>query len=679
MLSSLGVDQEEGERVHNKRSPLSQLLVTVGVCPFCLRKSFFSLPCKVFVSAHPPSTSPSSPAEKDLPAALTPKPAVRALAPVVHLAWAYKSQWFFAFFFLGLAAAATLSVPYVFRVLVDQGLQDVGALHTPFLWLLAVSVVLAVATALRFYFMSWLGERVVADLRTRVYAQVLRQPPAYFETLQTGEVLSRLTADTTLVQTLVGTSISLSLRSLVLFGGGVTMMLLTSPFLAGLMVVLLILVILPVLALGRKVRTVSKDSQDRVADTSALAGEVLNAMTTVQAFGREAYEEARYAKTVADAFTTARRRITTRSLLTAVAIVLAFGVIVFVLWLGAREVVAGTMSAGQLAQFVLYAVLTAGSIAALAEVWGDLQRAAGATERLVALMTESPSPQNALSTQEPPADASGPSSTSSAAPPSRPLGPLAAPIRIRFEGVWFAYPSRPDHWAIADLSFDLPAGQTFALVGPSGAGKSTVLQLLLGFYRPQRGSILFNERPMEQWGLAAVRAAIGLVPQDPVIFSDNAWGNIRYGRLEASEAEVVSAAHAAFADGFLQALPQGYDTFLGERGLRLSGGQRQRLAIARAVLRNPPVLLLDEATSALDALSERAVQQALEQLLPGRTAMVVAHRLSTVRKAHQILVLDQGRLVAQASHGELLQQSPLYQQLAMHQFLDAVPPETPRA
>ena len=585
---------------------------------------------------------------------------MRALAPVVRLAWAYQSRWFLAFFFLGLAAAATLSVPYVFRVLVDQGLQDVEALHRPFVLLLAVSVVLAVATALRFYFMSWLGERVVADLRTRVYAQVLRQPPAYFETLQTGEVLSRLTADTTLVQTLVGTSISLSLRSLVLFAGGVTMMLLTSPFLAGLMVVLLILVILPVLALGRRVRTVSKDSQDRVADTSALAGEVLNAMTTVQAFGREAYEEARYAKTVADAFTTARRRITTRSLLTAVAIVLTFGVIVFVLWLGAREVVAGTMSAGQLAQFVLYAVLTAGSIAALAEVWGDLQRAAGATERLVALMTASPVQEHSL-----------------AAPPLHPLGPLVAPIRIRFEGVWFAYPSRPDHWAIADLSFDLPAGQTFALVGPSGAGKSTVLQLLLGFYRPQRGRILLNERPMEDWGLAAVRATIGLVPQDPVIFSDNAWGNIRYGRLEASEAEVVAAAHAAYADGFLQALPQGYNTFLGERGLRLSGGQRQRLAIARAVLRNPPVLLLDEATSALDALSERAVQQALEQLLPGRTAMVVAHRLSTVRKAHQILVLEQGRLVDQASHEELLQQSPLYQQLAMHQFLDAVPPEAP--
>jgi ATP-binding cassette subfamily B protein len=568
--------------------------------------------------------------------------------------------------FLGLAAAATLSVPYVFRVLVDQGVTDLQALHAPFLLLLAVSVVLAIATALRFYFMSWLGERVVADLRTRVYAQVLRQPPAYFETLQTGEVLSRLTADTTLVQTLVGTSISLSLRSLVLFVGGVTMMLLTSPFLAGLMVVLLILVILPVLALGRKVRAVSKDSQDRVADTSALAGEVLNAMTTVQAFGREPYEQLRYAKTVADAFVTARRRITTRSMLTAVAIILAFGVIVFVLWLGAREVVAGTMSAGQLAQFVLYAVLTAGSIAALAEVWGDLQRAAGATERLVALMTETP------------ADVAQATVAPIPQPPL--LAPLLAPIRIRFEGVWFAYPSRPNDWAIADLSFNLPAGQTFALVGPSGAGKSTVLQLLLGFYRPQRGQIFFNEAPMDHWGVEAVRAAIGLVPQDPVIFSDNAWGNIRYGRLEASDSDVVAAAQAAHADGFLHSLPQGYGTFLGERGLRLSGGQRQRLAIARAVLRNPPVLLLDEATSALDALSERAVQQALEALLPGRTAMVVAHRLSTVRKAHQILVLEAGRRVAQATHEELLQQSPLYRELAKHQFLDAsAAPEEPRS
>ncbi len=594
------------------------------------------------------------------------KPAVRALAPVARLAAAYKGRWLLALGFLGLAAAATLSVPYVFRVLVDQGVTDLQALHAPFLLLLAVSVVLAIATALRFYFMSWLGERVVADLRTRVYAQVLRQPPAYFETLQTGEVLSRLTADTTLVQTLVGTSISLSLRSLVLFVGGVTMMLLTSPFLAGLMVVLLILVILPVLALGRKVRAVSKDSQDRVADTSALAGEVLNAMTTVQAFGREPYEQLRYAKTVADAFVTARRRITTRSMLTAVAIILAFGVIVFVLWLGAREVVAGTMSAGQLAQFVLYAVLTAGSIAALAEVWGDLQRAAGATERLVALMTETP------------ADVAQATVAPIPQPPL--LAPLLAPIRIRFEGVWFAYPSRPNDWAIADLSFNLPAGQTFALVGPSGAGKSTVLQLLLGFYRPQRGQIFFNEAPMDHWGVEAVRAAIGLVPQDPVIFSDNAWGNIRYGRLEASDSDVVAAAQAAHADGFLHSLPQGYGTFLGERGLRLSGGQRQRLAIARAVLRNPPVLLLDEATSALDALSERAVQQALEALLPGRTAMVVAHRLSTVRKAHQILVLEAGRRVAQATHEELLQQSPLYRELAKHQFLDAsAAPEEPRS
>lgn len=608
--------------------------------------------------AHAPETAGVKPLPKQSAAA--PKPAVRALAPVLRIAAGYKFQWFWAFFFLALAAAATLSVPYVFRLLIDQGLQDVGALHRPFVALLGVSVVLAVATALRFYFMSWLGERVVADLRERVYAQVLRQPPAYFETLQTGEVLSRLTADTTLVQTLVGTSVSLSLRSLVLFAGGVTMMLLTSPFLAGLMVVLLVLVILPVLALGRKVRAVSKDSQDRVADTSALAGEVLNAMTTVQAYGREAYEQARYAKTVADAFVTARRRITTRSLLTAVAIVLAFGVIVFVLWLGAREVVAGTMTAGQLAQFVLYAVLTAGSIAALAEVWGDLQRAAGATERLVVLMTAEPSLEaNQMPLQTP---------------------QLLAPIRIRFVGVWFAYPSRPNDWALADLSFDLPAGQTFALVGPSGAGKSTVLQLLLGFYRPQRGQILLNERPLDDWGHTAVRAAIGLVPQEPVIFSDNAWGNIRYGRLEATDEEVIAAAQAAHADAFLRSLPQGYDTFLGERGLRLSGGQRQRLAIARAVLRNPPVLLLDEATSALDALSERAVQEALEALLPGRSAIVVAHRLSTVRKAHQILVLDAGRRVAQASHTELLQQSPLYRDLAMHQFLDAsATPEEPRS
>ena len=594
-----------------------------------------------------PSQTPVSPPRRNASA-------FKQLGPILRMAASYKGRWIAAFAFLLLSAAATLSVPLVFRQLIDQSLLSGHDLGQVFGLLLGVSVVLATATALRFYFMSWLGERVVADLRSEVYQHVLKRPPQYFETLQTGEVLSRLTADTTLVQTLVGTSISLSLRSLVLFVGGMIMMLLTSAWLAGLMLGLLIMVIFPILALGRTVRKASKDSQDKVADTSALAGEVLNAMTTVQALGREDYESGRYTNTVEQAFAVARRRNQMRSWLTAVAIVLAFAVIVFVLWLGAGQVVAGSMSAGQLAQFVLYAVLTAGAIAALAEVFGDLQRAAGATERLLDLMQDedvngepNPSPEKTTA-----------------------LAAIEAPVTIEFDDVWFAYPSRPDHWAVKGVSFQLRSGQTLALVGPSGAGKSTLLALMLGFYNPQRGTIRINGRPLSYWGLPAVRASMGLVAQDPVVFSANARENIRYGLLEASDTQVEEAARAAHAHDFILALPQGYESFLGERGVRLSGGQRQRIAIARAILRNPPILLLDEATSALDSLSERAVQAALAQWLPSRAGLVVAHRLATVRRATQIAVLDKGECLAIDSHERLLQTSPLYQELSAHQFLE---------
>lgn len=594
-----------------------------------------------------PSQTPVSPPRRNASA-------FKQLGPILRMAASYKGRWIAAFAFLLLSAAATLSVPLVFRQLIDQSLLSGHDLGQVFGLLLGVSVVLATATALRFYFMSWLGERVVADLRSEVYQHVLKRPPQYFETLQTGEVLSRLTADTTLVQTLVGTSISLSLRSLVLFVGGMIMMLLTSAWLAGLMLGLLIMVIFPILALGRTVRKASKDSQDKVADTSALAGEVLNAMTTVQALGREDYESGRYTNTVEQAFAVARRRNQMRSWLTAVAIVLAFAVIVFVLWLGAGQVVAGSMSAGQLAQFVLYAVLTAGAIAALAEVFGDLQRAAGATERLLDLMQDedvngepNPSPEKTTA-----------------------LAAIEAPVTIEFDDVWFAYPSRSDHWAVKGVSFELRSGQTLALVGPSGAGKSTLLALMLGFYNPQRGTIRINGRPLSYWGLPAVRASMGLVAQDPVVFSANARENIRYGLLEASDTQVEEAARAAHAHDFILALPQGYESFLGERGVRLSGGQRQRIAIARAILRNPPILLLDEATSALDSLSERAVQAALAQWLPSRAGLVVAHRLATVRRATQIAVLDKGECLAIDSHERLLQTSPLYQELSAHQFLE---------
>jgi len=572
----------------------------------------------------------------------------RSLTPLLALARPYARQWALALLFLALAAGATLAVPLAFRDLVDQGLAA-GSLHTPFLALMGVAVLVAAFTALRFYMMSWLGERVVADLRTRVYEVVLGRPPVFFETLQTGEVLSRLTADTTLVQSLVGTSVSMALRSGVMLLGGVVMMLVTAPMLATLMVGLLLVVILPVLAMGRRVRRMSKDSQDRVADTSALAGEVLNAMQTVQAFGREDYERRRYADEVERSFSTAKRRVRSRSVMTAVAIVLAFGVIVFVLWLGAQAKADGEMTAGELTQFDLYATLTAGAIAALAEVWGEVQRASGATERLIELM-RNPEPLPAQEPHDPPG--------------------LTLPIEIRFEQVRFAYPSRPDHWVLNGLDLVIPAGQTVALVGHSGAGKSTVLQLLLGFYRPQSGRILLNGQALGALPAAIARAHMGLVPQDPVVFSGDAWQNIRYGDLAASDAAVIEAARAAHADEFLQALPNGYKTFLGERGLRLSGGQRQRLAIARAVLRNPPILLLDEATSALDTLSERAVQSALETLLPGRTAVVVAHRLSTVRKADLIAVIDQGVCVAQGDHETLRRSNPLYAALCAEQFVD---------
>ena len=584
-----------------------------------------------------------------------PRRSIDQLRPIWALAAQYPRQWFLAFLFLLLAAASTLSVPLAFRGLIDQGLSG---LAEPFGLLVLIAIALGIFTALRFYFMSWLGERVVADLRRAVYAHVLLQPPRYFETLQTGEVLSRLTADTTLIQTLIGTSVSMALRSGVLLSGGITMMLITSPFLASLMVVLLLAVVLPVLALGRRVRSISKDSQDRVADTSALAGEVLNAISTVQAYGREPFELSRYVQTVERAFEVSLRRIRSRSMLTLVAIVLAFLVIVFVLWLGAREVAAGSMSAGELAQFVLYATLTAGSIAALAEGWGDLQRAIGATERLVDLMGPAGGfvgrmPDQGLSEDQFNAE-----------------GTQTEPVRIAFDAISFAYPSRPNDWALRDFTLNVEAGETIALVGPSGAGKSTVFQLILGFFQAQSGAIRINGRPIEQWDLPRLRGLIGVVSQDPVVFSDDAMGNIRYGRLNASDDEVRAAAQAAHADQFIGDLPQGYASFLGERGVRLSGGQRQRIAIARAILRNPPLLLLDEATSALDTVSERLVQSALERLLPGRTALVIAHRLSTVRRASRIVVMDGGRLVAVGSHEQLMRESVLYQELARQQFFD---------
>ena len=558
--------------------------------------------------------------------------------------------------FLLLAAAATLAVPLAFRGVVDTGLTS-DAIDRQFIYLLILAAVLAVMTASRYYMMSWLGERVVADIRQRVFENVLRQSPRYFETLQTGEVLSRLTSDTTLVQTLVGSSISIALRSLVMLIGGMTMMLVTSAWLAGVMIVLLAIIVLPLWALGRRVRKMSRTSQDKVADTSAMAGEVLNAITTVQAFTREPHEQQRFNAAVETAFLEARKRITMRSVLTAMAIVMSFGVIVFVLWIGAQQVTAGVMTLGELTQFVLYAVLIAGSIGALSETWGDLQRAAGAMERLVELMQAPPDLvyRDTTASQEPISSLSQ-------------FQSLDQVDAVAFQDVSFAYSSRPNFMAVNHLSFAVPQGARYALVGPSGAGKSTLFAMLLRFYAPTAGQIAILGRDITHWPVSELRNLIGIVPQEPIIFASSAMENIRYGQLDASDEEVIAAAKTAHADGFISALPEGYGSFLGERGVRLSGGQKQRISIARAILKNPPILLLDEATSALDAESEREVQLALDSVLPGRTSLTIAHRLATVLRADSILVLEEGRLVEQGSHADLIQQGGLYARLADLQF-----------
>jgi ATP-binding cassette, subfamily B, bacterial len=568
----------------------------------------------------------------------------------------YRVQWILACLFLLLAAAATLAVPLAFRGVVDTGLTS-DAIDLQFIYLLILAAVLAVMTASRYYMMSWLGERVVADIRQRVFENVLRQSPRYFETLQTGEVLSRLTSDTTLVQTLVGSSISIALRSLVMLIGGMTMMLVTSAWLAGVMIVLLAIIVLPLWALGRRVRKMSRTSQDKVADTSAMAGEVLNAITTVQAFTREPHEEQRFNAAVETAFLEARKRITMRSVLTAMAIVMSFGVIVFVLWIGAQQVTAGVMTLGELTQFVLYAVLIAGSIGALSETWGDLQRAAGAMERLVELMQAPPDLvyRDTTASQEPISSLSQSQS-------------LHQVVAVAFQDVSFVYSSRPNFMAVNHLSFAVPQGARYALVGPSGAGKSTLFAMLLRFYAPTAGQIAILGRDITHWPVSELRNLIGIVPQEPVIFASSAMENIRYGKLDASDEEVIAAAKTAHADGFISALPEGYASFLGERGVRLSGGQKQRISIARAILKNPPILLLDEATSALDAESEREVQLALDSVLPGRTSLTIAHRLATVLRADSILVLEEGRLVEQGSHADLIQQGGLYARLADLQF-----------
>ena len=598
--------------------------------------------------------------------AQTPRTALGTLRALAPFLVPYRSRLAVAGIALVVAALAALAVPLAFRQMIDLGFAvptpaGSAQINRHFLVLFLVAAVLALGTAVRFYFVSWLGERVTSDLRTAVYRHVLLQDSGFFETLRPGEVLSRLTTDTALIQTLVGTSISMGLRNALLFAGSLVMMLVTSPVLASMIVGLILLVMFPIIVFGRRVRRLSRDSQDRVADTSAMAGERLGAIQTVQAFAREAFESARFADATERAFVTAVRRVRARSLLTALAILLIFGAIVFVLWLGAHAVIEGRMSAGTLTQFVLYAAMVAGATGALSEVMGDVQRAAGATERLLELLGARPAIVRLPGRPAEPVD------TPQGAPAgSRAPAHPAATLQVR--SLCFSYPSRPAERALDDVSLRVAAGERVAIVGPSGAGKSTLFQLLLRFHDPQAGEILLDGVDIRTLEPAQLRERIGIVTQDNVVFSADAMENIRYGRLDASDAEVIEAAKSAHAHEFIERLPEGYRTFLGERGVRLSGGQRQRIAIARALLKNPPLLLLDEATSALDAHSERLVQQALELAMRDRTTLVVAHRLATVVRADRILVVDGGRIVEQGTHAELSARGGLYARLAAMQF-----------
>jgi len=546
------------------------------------------------------------------------------------------------------AVAAVLAIGQAIRRVLDLGFRhDGGFIDLYFLALLGVVAVLAAATYARFYLVTWLGERVAADLRKAVYSHVIRLGPAFFETMPVGDVLSRLTADTTLVQTMVGSSASVAMRNLLLFLGGTVLLAISSAKLTGLVFLVLPVVILPIVLFGRKVRRLSRDSQDRLAELSGRAGESLNAVQVVQAFGHETADAEGFTAAAERAFGAAVARIRARAWLTALVMLLVFGAVDLVVWIGAKDVIAGVMSGGELAAFVFYAIVVAGAVGALAEVYGDLQRASGAMERLLQLLATRPA----------------------IAVPVRPQ-PLPVPGRgaVVFDSVTFHYPSRPETAAIADLSCRIEPGDSMALVGPSGAGKSTLFQLLLRFHDPDRGRILLDDVDIAAADPAAVRARFGLVPQEAAIFAADAAANIRYGRPEASEAEVIEAARAANADEFIRRLPDGYATALGERGVRLSGGQRQRIAIARAVLRNPDVLLLDEATSALDAENERLVQNALERLMAGRTTIVIAHRLATVQRASRIVVLDRGRIVEIGRHADLAAAGGLYARLAALQF-----------
>jgi ATP-binding cassette subfamily B protein len=578
-----------------------------------------------------------------------PRRDIRLLRRLGRFLWPYRGHVVGALVALTVAAATVLAVGEGIRRLVDDGFAAGNAelLNDALLVLLVFIIFLACATYARFFIVSWIGERVVADMRKAVFDHVLSLSPGFYETTRVGEVMSRLTADTTLLQTVVGSSASMALRNVLLFVGGSVMLAVTSPRLSGLAVLVVPLVLVPIIVFGRRVRRLSRASQDRVADVGAYLDESITHIRTVQAFVHEPVDRSRFADRVEGAFATAVRRIRARALLTAIVIMLVFGAVGIIMWYGGHDVITGALSAGELSAFIFYAIVTAGSMGAISEVIGDLQRAAGATERLFELLDM----------------------TTDITVPANPVAlPVPVAGRVTLENVSFRYPSRPEQSALDGFSLEVAPGERLALVGPSGAGKTTVFQLLLRYYDPENGSLALDNIDLRDLDPAVLRGQIGVVPQEPVIFSADAWENIRYGRPNASDDEVRAAADAAAATEFLDPLPDGFATFLGEKGVRLSGGQRQRIAIARAVLRDPKVLLLDEATSALDAESEQLVQGALDSLMKDRTTIVIAHRLATIIASDRIVVLDQGRLVGTGSHDELIRQGGVYARLAALQF-----------
>ena len=573
--------------------------------------------------------------------------ALRGLAPFL---WPYRGLLVLAGMALVLTAGVSLVLPLAVRRVVDGfNTGDEALLDQYFTAALGIAALLALGTGLRYYLVTRLGERVVADIRRTLFDRVLGMSPAFFERIMTGEILSRITTDTTLILSVIGSSVSVALRNVLMLLGGLVLLFLTSAKLTGLVLLIVPAIVVPIIVLGRRLRQLSKENQDWIANSSGSASEALSSVQTVQAFTHEGPTRAAFAEVTEKSFDSAKTRIGTRAVMTVIVIFLTFAGIVGVLWIGARDVRAGVMTVGELIQFVIYAVMVAGAVGALSEIWGELQRAAGATERLVELLNTTDAVQD----------------------PARPIA-LPRPVRgeIAFHDVTFRYPTRPDSSALNGVSLHVSPGETVALVGPSGAGKTTILQLLMRFYDPQSGQITLDGVALPDMERKDFRSAMALVPQDPVIFAASARDNIRFGRPHASDAEVEAAARAAAAHDFLTALPEGYDSSLGERGVMLSGGQKQRVAIARAILRDAPILLLDEATSALDAESESAVQVAVERLAKGRTTLVVAHRLATVKSADRILVFDQGRIVAQGTHEALVAEGGLYARLARLQFTD---------